>query len=308
MLIDLEALFQPHAAVDEHFKQEYPGLETINSSVLRTGMLPHRLWSTEEREGIDVSGLGGQRGQLTPKPVAHWTGVGTDQMQLRREHVELGFSDHRPRLQDQEVDTLAYCENIIAGFTAAYRLLAAHRDELQMDILPRFAQDEIRSVLRPTYLYNLLIADSFHPNLLRDALERDSLIDRLWYGVELRPYLSRIIASERKDILSGDVPVFVTRPDSRDLFTSRGERIADFFEKSALESVKAHLQCFDEEDLERQLWVIRASFTGLTLTSMALRPDDFAPSDAKGFGRILQLRPSQTAATAATTDLSLIHI
>lgn len=302
VLIDLEALFQPHAALDEHFKQEYPGMEMIDCSVLRTGLLPHRLWSTEEREGIDVSGLGGLRGQLTPKPVAKWAGIGTDQMHLRRERIELDFSSHRPRLQDQEVDTLAYCENIIAGFTAAYRLLAAHRDELQRDILPRFAPDEIRCVLRPTYLYNLLIADSFHPNLLRDALERDRLIDRLWFGVELRPYLSRIIAAERSDILSGDVPVFVTRPDSRDLFTSHGERIADFFEQSALESVNAHLLRFDEEDLERQLWMIRASFTSMTLTSMTLRPGDFAPGDAKGFDRILQLRPSRTAATVASTD------
>jgi type 2 lantibiotic biosynthesis protein LanM len=302
MLVDLEALFHPHAILDERFKQEYPAIEMINRSVLRTGLLPQRFWATEERDGIDVSGLGGLGGQLTPKPIAKWTGVGTDQMHLRRERIELGFGGHRPRLQDQEVDTLAYRENIIAGFTAAYRLLAAHRDELQRDILPRFAQDEIRCVLRPTYLYNLIIADSFHPNLLRDALERDRLIDRLWFGVEQRPYLSRIIAAERNDILSGDVPVFVTRPDSRDLFTSHGERITNFFEQSALESVNAHLLRFDEEDLERQLWMIRASFTSMTLTSMTLRPDDFAPGDAKGIGRILQWRPSQTAATVASTD------
>jgi type 2 lantibiotic biosynthesis protein LanM len=301
MLVDLEALFQPHATLDEHFRQEYPGLETINSSVLRTGLLPQRLWSTEEREGIDVSGLGGQRGQLTPKPVAHWTGIGTDQMHMCRERLELTMDSHRPRLLDQEIDTLAYCESIIAGFTTAYRLLAAHREELLQDILPRFAQDEIRCVLRPTYLYNLLIADSFHPNLLRDALERDCLVDRLWFGAELRPYLPMLIAAERADVLIGDVPVFTTRPDVRDLFTSRGERIADFFELSALESVNVHLQRFNEEDLERQLWVIRASFTSMTLTSITMRPEDVTPGNAKSIGRILQLRPAQEATDVAST-------
>lgn len=286
VLIDLEALFQPRATLDEHIRQEYPGMETMDCSVLRIGLLPQRFWSNDEGEGVDISGLGGQSGQLTPKPVAQWSGLGTDQMHLRRERLELALGDHRPRLPDQEVDTLAYCESIIAGFTAAYRLLAAHRDELLMYMLPRFAQDEIRCVLRTTHMYSMLISDSFHPNMLRDALERDRLLDRLWIGVEQRPYLSRIIAAERDDILAGDVPVFVTQPDSRDLFTSHGERIADFFEKPALESVREHLQRFDKEDLERQIWVIRASFTSMTLAG------------EKGVGRLLQLRPTQTIVSA----------
>jgi type 2 lantibiotic biosynthesis protein LanM len=285
VLIDLEALFQPRPTLDEQVKQEYPGMETIDRSVLRIGLLPQRLWSSDEGEGVDVSGLGGQTGQLTPKPVAQWTEIGTDQMHLHRERLELALGDHRPRLRDQDVDTLAYCESIIAGFTEAYQLLSAHRDELQVYMLPRFAQDEIRCVLRTTQMYSLLITDSFHPNLLRDALDRDRLVDRLWAGVEQRSYLSRIIAAERDDILVGDVPVFVTRPDSRDLFTSHGERIAEFFEKSALESVAAHLRRFDADDLERQIWVIRASFTSMSL------------SGEKGIGASLHLRPAQASAT-----------
>jgi type 2 lantibiotic biosynthesis protein LanM len=292
VLIDLETLFQPRDTLEELSWLEYPGQKTIDCSVLRTNLLPQRLWSTEEDEGIDISALGGLRGQLSPRPMARWAGIGTDQMHVRHERLALVLDNHRPRLLDQEVDTLAYCESIVAGFTAVYRLIAAHRDELQTDILPRFAQDRIRCMLRNTYLYNMLITDSLHPNLLRDGLERDRVLDRLWATVDQRPYLSRIIAAERADILAGDVPMFVSRPDSRDLFTVRGERIADFFAKSALESVNEHLQRFDEEDLERQSWIIRASFT-----SMTLRSGDFA-SDSKGAGRVLQLRPAQATASA----------
>jgi type 2 lantibiotic biosynthesis protein LanM len=285
VLIDLEVLFQPRITMDEHIWQEYPGAEMINRSVLRTSLLPRRLWSTDEGEGVDISGLGGQRGQLMPKPVAQWTQIGTDQMHMQNERVELPIGNHRPRLQDQEVDTLAYCESIIAGFTAAYRLITAHREELHMYMLSRFAQDEIRCLLRSSRIYGLLISDSFHPNMLRDALDRDRFVDRLWAGIEQRPYLSRIIAAERDDILVGDIPVFTTRPDSRDLFTSHGERIAEFFERPALESLNTHLQSLNEEDMERQVWIIKASFT-----SMALGGE-------KGAGAALHLRPSQTAAS-----------
>ncbi len=281
VLIDLEALFQPRASLDERLKQEYPAMETMDRSVLRVGLLPQRLWSTDAGEGIDISGLGGQSGQLTPKPVAQWADPGTDQMRLQPERLTLPMGDHRPHLGDQDVDTLAYCESIIAGFTTAYRLISLHRDELRTYMLPRFARDEIRCVLRTTQMYGMLISDSCHPNMLRDALDRDRLVDRLWAGVEQRPYLSRIIAAERDDLLAGDIPVFVTRPDSRDLFTSHGERIADFFAQSALENVNTHLLHFDEEDLERQIWVIKASFTSMTL------------GGEKGVGPLLHLHPPQ---------------
>jgi type 2 lantibiotic biosynthesis protein LanM len=287
VLIDLEALFQPRLRVEETVKQEYPALETMDRSVLRTGLLPQRLWTSEEGEGVDVSGLGGQAGQLTPKPVATWTEVGTDQMHINRERVELLAGHHRPKLNGQDVDTLAYSQSIIAGFTAGYRLLLAHRSQLWQEILPRFAQDEIRSVLRPTQIYSLLLSDSFHPNVLREALDRDRLFDRLWADIEQRPYLARIIAAERADLLAGDVPVFTTYPTSHDIFTSRGACIANFFDRSAFDEVKARVESLDEQDLEKQIWIIQASFTSMTLgTDTATR-------------RILTLHPSETEVTYA---------
>jgi type 2 lantibiotic biosynthesis protein LanM len=285
VLIDLEALFQPRAAMDGPIGQEHPGMKVRGRSVLRVGLLPQRIWSGDEGEGVDISGLGAQGGQLTPRPIAQWIEVGTDQMHVHRERLKFKLENHRPRLQDQDVDTLAYCESIIAGFTVAYRLISAHRDELQMYMLPRFAQDEVRCVLRPTRMYDMLIADSFHPNMLRDALDRDRLVDLLWITIGQQACLSRVIAAERDDILAGDVPIFVTRSDSRDIFTAHGERIAGFFEKSGLESASEHLQCFDEDDLERQIWIIKASFTSMTL------------GGEKGARPALRLHPSQRIAS-----------
>lgn len=285
MLIDLEALFQPRVSMQASTRQEYPGLETMDRSVLRIGLLPQRLWSTEQGEGVDVSGLGGHSGQLTPMPVPQWAEAGTDLMRIRRERIAMEAGQNRPKLQDQEVNTLEYCDSIIAGFTATYRLLLQHRDELLTDMLPRFVEDEIRCVLRATHTYGMLLSDSFHPNVLRDALERDRLFDRLWADIVQKPFLARVIAAERNDLLNGDIPVFITRPDSRDLFTWNGEKIGEFFDRSALDGVRMHMQRFDEQDLEKQVWVIRASFT-----SMALGTE-------KATLRILQLKPSTTEVT-----------
>ncbi|HEY4036916.1 MAG TPA: type 2 lanthipeptide synthetase LanM, partial [Ktedonobacteraceae bacterium] len=282
ILIDLEALFQPREKRQTEQKQSYPGAETISHSVLRIGLLPRRVWSNAQSEGIDVSGLGGQAGQLTASPVPQLTGIGTDQMQFSNERVPLHTSQHRPRLHDQDVDTVEYRDHVISGFISVYRLLLAHRDELLEEMLPCFVNDEIRCVLRQTQVYELLLASSFHPNVLRDALECDRVFDRLWMNVEQKPQLTRVIAAERTDLWAGDIPIFTTCPGSRDLFTSTGERIAEFLPTPSMEIAKERVCSFSEQNMEKQVWIIRASFSSMEVGSN------------QPVKRGLQLHPSDT--------------
>jgi len=286
VLIDLETLFQPQISVKADGKQSGPGIASTDQTVLRVGLLPRRMWSNDQSEGIDLSGLGGQSGQLTPLPVMTWQGRGTDEMRVVRERVPIRGDNHRPKLQDQEVDTLEYRDCIIAGFIAAYRLLLEHRDVLLQEILPRFAHDEIRCIVRPTPTYVRLLNDGYHPDVLRDALDRDRIFDRLWAWVPQQPHLSRLIAAEQADLLAGDIPMFTTYPDSLDIFTSQGEAITEFFGVSGLEVVRKGLSSFNEDDLERQVWVIKASFASMILST--------ADSSSRA---ALQLRPSQTHVT-----------
>jgi type 2 lantibiotic biosynthesis protein LanM len=279
MLIDLETLFLPQLSQQLPLVQSSPGLEAIGHSVLRVGILPQRLWSSQEGEGIDISGLGGQGGQLSPRPVPTWKGTGTDDMRLASERIELPARDNRPRLNDQDINVLDYSQSVIEGFTRAYRLLMERRDELMNRVIPRFAHDEVRCVLRPTKIYTQLLVDSLHPNVLRDALERERILDRLWATTERIPYLVRVIPVERHDLQQGDIPVFTTTADSIDLLTAEGERLSAFFDESGLAVVRRRLQELSELDLEKQLWIIRASFTSMidgtnsqSYTHLELRP------------------------------------
>jgi len=266
LLIDLEALFHPRVHLDDF--TELPAQNVLNHSVLRIGLLPIRLWSNKEHEGVDISGLGGQEGQLTPRPVPRYTEIGTDQMRLVREQIKLEGGHNRPKLNGQDVETLDYCEQVINGFTRMYQLLITHRDELLTGLLPRFAHDEIRFIARATGIYTMLLNESFHPNMLRDALQRDRCFDRLWFAVPSQPHLTRLIASERADLLQGDIPLFTAHPDSRDLYTSQDEIISEFFATPSMAEVRKRLLQLDEDDMTRQTWIIRASFTTMT-TSVA---------------------------------------
>ena len=142
-----------------------------------------------------------------------------------------------------------------------YRLLLVHQDEFLADNGPlmRFAEDDVRVIVRPGKTYGLLLQDSYHPDVLRDALDRDRFFDWLWLGVEHRPYLAQVIPAEREDLQRGDMPIFRTRPGSRDLWSSTNERLSNFFDEPAMNLVRRRVQQLGDKDLTRQLRFIRTS-------------------------------------------------
>lgn len=265
MLVDLEALFHPLPEMSTSSDPEWLGWDTLQKSVLRTGVLPFRAYDSDRSSGIDMSAMGGAGGQQTPNRFPVLVAAGTDEMRLERDFVRLPDSQNRPTLGASAIDPAAFGGRVLAGFTRTYRLLLAHRAELLRTDGPvrRFADDEIRIVLRPTRQYALILSESHHPDVLRDALERDRLIDRLWVAVPARPELERIIQWEHAELLDGDVPFFASQPASHDLFTTHDVTVAGFFKRTGLNSAIERIESMSEDDLKRQQWIIEASLIGL---------------------------------------------
>lgn len=280
VLIDLESLFQPRTAGE--LPASAAAGDDLDYTVMRVGLLPQRIWQGAESEGLDVSGMASLAGQLAPHAEAVVEGAGTDEMRLVRRRIEMQARQNRPILNSEEVDALGYVEAVTEGFTRTYRLLLAHRDELLAPggALAAFREDPVRAILRPTQTYYLLLRESSHPDLLRDALNRDRFFDRLWGDVVHRPALVSVIDAERRDLENGDIPLFESRPASRDLWTSAGERIPGFFEKPGMELVTTRLGLLGEKDLERQRWFIVASMATLPGSASGARGRDLpvAPS------------------------------
>src|SRR5262249_27308791 len=149
-------------------------------------------------------------------------GVGTDGMKLARRQMAMPRAGNLPSFHGDDVSPGDYIPQILEGFTAMYRLLMSHRDELRSSDGPlqRFANDEVRVVFRSTRTYGTLRAESFHPDVLRDAVDRDLLFDRLWISVERWPHLGNVVSAESQDLQQGDIPFFTTRPQSLDVWTS----------------------------------------------------------------------------------------
>jgi type 2 lantibiotic biosynthesis protein LanM len=223
------------------------------------------LWSVDDYAGIDISGLGGEAGQLSPDRVPQLADAGTDVMRYVRERMELPGEANRPSLDGVEASALVHVEAVVTGFTTTYRLLMEHRSEMLTSDSPlvRFDRDEIRVLLRPTRTYDQLLFESFHPDMLCDGLERDLLLDRLWMVVPERTYMAEVIAAEQADLLQGDIPVFTTHPTSLDLRSSSGETISGVLTEAGMTLARRRLGHLDDQDLRRQIWYIRCSLATL---------------------------------------------
>ncbi len=269
MLIDLESLFHARPRMPKEASSEARALDWLNYSVLRVGLLPTRMWGDDKNRGVDLSGLGGQEGQVTPFRTPNWDKPGTDQMRLVRQRAPIPPSKNRPRLSgsDRAANPLEHRAALIEGFERLYRLLLKHRRELLAAGGPiaRFRNDAVRCIFRPTRVYAILLEESFHPDGMGDALVRDRIFDTLWESSSDQPHLKRLIAAEKIDLFTGDIPMFETSASSRDVWDMRGGRIEDIFEFTGIELAKNRLEKLSEEDMRRQIWFINASLTALTI-------------------------------------------
>jgi type 2 lantibiotic biosynthesis protein LanM len=268
--VDLETLCGPDYG--EGQEASYPShaeFELVNS-VVRTLLLPVFQEEADGQKRIDTSGLGGRGGQLSIRPIGEWENLGTDELRLVFERREILPMPNQPLLDGSPLSAVAFALEIEAGFTAMYHLLERHRDELLSDDGPIAAMGdcEVRVVLRGSQLYSMLIEQSFHPHHLSDALERDRLLARLWFGIDRTEFPDialRLLPAEIPDLCRGEIPYFTTRASSHDLWTSRGEMLRSFFLRSGSEVIRDRLAQLGEEDLHRQVRFIRSSLAAIAL-------------------------------------------
>lgn len=170
VLVDVETLFHPRLGTQER------GIATdhLASSVLQSGLLPLPLRFGDGARQIDRSGLGATRSEISPLALLCPEKLGTDELHLVRKNLPIRPSMHRPTLQGEPVD-LIDADAFVRGFEEVYRLLLRHKHGLfaQDGPIARFLNDEVRIVLRNTIVYSRMLTESYHPDVLRDALDRD---------------------------------------------------------------------------------------------------------------------------------------
>ena len=292
VLVDVETLFHPSHAPAGALSRD-PAYRALLSSVYRTALLP--LVVSGEHGVADMSGLGGDADATAPTSVVDWADAGLDSMHLVRRPGKTRGARNRPRLDGADIEPRDHEIALLTGFRAAYEAIAWHREELigAHGLLARCATDQIRFVPRSTSLYTGLLDESTHPDALRDAAGRSQLLDLLWDADEA---LHVVVPYELADLWAGDVPLFTTRPDSRDVWASDGTRIPNVLATEGLSAVEAKIAALSDIDEHRQKWLISAT--------LATRPESIVHSSTAGRRGLGATEADPDHLLAAATDIA----
>lgn len=270
ILVDLETLFQPQTNKAQSKLADENARRILNFSVLCAGLLPQWQYSADKSRQVDFSGIGARKDQITHFEVPGLEGTNTDEMRIIRKKVQIRKLDSRPILNHIDVDEIQYINSITDGFTKIYRLIMRYKMDLLAEngFLTQFLRDEIRVVLRATRTYSVLLNESYHPDVLHDAFDRDLLLNQLWMHLKHFPHLAKIILMELEDLQKGDIPIFTTYPASHDIWSSSRVHTKDFFNESGMTLVKKLIHDMTENDLQKQVWITRASLATISRKSV----------------------------------------
>ncbi len=266
VLIDHETLLQPRIRYFGPPGEEGPltlaGQFFYNDSVFRTALLPR--WEIRPTgESYDVSGLGGTEIQLTHLRRKTWENINTDAMRLGSEPMSFRPAHNVVLLGGEKVQAAPYVENMAAGFEQMYRFLQARRAELLGPQGPLRSWSGLRFVFRATQIYGSMLKRLYSPRCLRHGMDASielELFTRPLLYAQDRPSSWPILADERRSLLQGDIPMFQYAAEGDGLMLEGGGLVPQFFRGSGFSQVQRRFGTLSEEDLERQLSFLRASF------------------------------------------------
>ncbi|GAB2678524.1 type 2 lanthipeptide synthetase LanM family protein [Thalassiella azotivora] len=283
VLVDVETLFHAAAPAPLVVASD-PARGALSRSVLSTGLLPAVV--VGEHGAVDLSGVGGERDGTWPDDVVRWQDAGLDTMHLVRTAAPAaGAARNRPVLDGVPARPHEHQDALLTGFDQAYRALQAAADELCAEDGPLagLADAVTRLVLRESSWYARLLDETTHPDLLADAAVRDAVLRRELDDPSGHRYPGQaaLVTAELAQLWAGDVPLFATRPGSRDVTdgahgTHGTQTTVRLLDRPGLEEAVAKVRRLDELDRRRQGWVVRAALatTGAQARELVL---DTAP-------------------------------
>ncbi len=230
----------------------------LGNSVFRTGFLPSWI---KGKDGFlyDMSGIGGYGNVVSPYQFSKWDHINTDRMKLIFAPGRFVDQYNLPVLNGQQQKPLPYTREIESGFTAFYKLVILHRNEIPIHL---FAGKELRFIFRSTRIYAMVIKKLMNPKYMRNGIERSigtELLTRAFlHNQPPNPYWT-VSKSELRQMEALDIPIFWADSDKADLKDNSGIISVGHMRNVVYDEVKSQINKMDEKDLDKQVKFIRAS-------------------------------------------------
>ncbi|MDF2657557.1 MAG: lanthionine synthetase [Paenibacillus sp.] len=312
--VDVEVYMQPDPDANWPPEEvpsdaERQARETIARSVLCSSLLPEWV-KLEPDTGVDVSGLfswlGMDEGQRT---VRRFKFANTDAMKIGVVVDTESRADNDPHTSGCAFDVGRDIPAMLGGFRHMYDFLLALREALMVadGPLAAFGSLATRFLFRSTAVYGQLLENSWHPDALKDGVDRDIRLEAMCrYVASDEEEYDRwpIVLRELAALRVMDVPYFRLNAGEVRLADQQGAYGPMLFRRSGRVRLLERVRAMSAADRELQLSLIRGAlytkFAGAGRGQMPASAAELAAdNETVGSGGVLGSR-TQAAVFAAT--------
>lgn len=256
-IVDLETIIQNRVSYQLPNNAYSKARDKMLDLVSSTSLLPDNYHIGKDRV-IDISALNG-RGVKLPNQVEGPINKQTDDLKFGLIDIELPEANNIPDIQGKSVSYKNYINAIVLGYRETCKLFLKYKEELINErdgILKKFEGVKVRVILRPTAHYNNMLQSTYHPDYMRNSLDRESVLENIW----AQPFLHKeVIISEYEDLMDNDIPIFFNYTNSCDLIDSKGNIYKNFFKETGFVKMKQNLIKMNNDEIEKQISVILVS-------------------------------------------------
>jgi len=229
-------------------------------NVLSTSFLP--LNNKNSVLDVDLSGLSGGNIKSQKIKEYHIENYATDHMKLVRKYIcHTMKQTNIPKINGEQVDVLAWREQLIMGFEDAMNNFYKGKEQLikcitQSDI--KYSQQ--RQLFRNTYAYAKFLETSCYPSYLSGFDKRKSLFEKMRNPEKLE---DKRIKHEISLLNDGYIPAYYSMFEGRDLYSGDQMVQKDYFNQSGSDTVKYKIASLSPETIRLQKHIINLSYMTL---------------------------------------------
>ncbi len=261
--LDLETLLHPPRQKSTGL-QETPrsAYRLLGESVYGTGILPLVVSKRGEHGGVDIGFAGG--GEVYGRsPFRRFRLENEFRADLRVVwDRDRGAGELEPPPAISEDDARAVnrrCAEMVDGFQIAYRAIAADVEAFGEQVRAQFGGCRVRYIHNPTVRYDQALRSLTGTEASANGELADGLLKRVAIA---SPSAARaLVESECQQLWETDVPYFLLHADGTDITGTHGQLVVkDALALSPLAEVQRGLASLSEDDLDRQVTLIRMAF------------------------------------------------
>lgn len=221
-------------------------LQSFSDSIFQSMIYPFEI----NENYLNISALTGKEGKVSK---FHYTNTKS----IINFDGELEFSEENPSLEKQKNEIFLnndkqlpsfYLSEIVAGFSDFCSTVIEDKEGILEELINIIKNQPIRQVIRPTHIYAKYLSTSLDNYYLKERENVFELLGNLENSKD-----GRIFNAEFKSLIQGDIPLFYSYYNSRNLYSQDKCVLENYFSTTMRENIQNRILNFDTKKLNHEI-------------------------------------------------------